>query len=81
MDLTAITFPALVTIGVVNVCSMFFPALKSEYKFAISLMVAIALSFIPENIQNDLLARAIEGINIALVATGGYKIAQKIGGK
>lgn len=81
MDLTAITFPALVTIGVVNVISFFKPELKSEYKFGISLIVAIVLSFIPETLQNDLLARTIDGINIALVASGGYKIAQKIGGK
>lgn len=81
MDLTAITFPALATIGVVNVATFFWPNLDTRIKFVISLAVAVALSFVPETIQNDLLARSLDGINIALVATGGYKIAQKIGGK
>lgn len=81
MDLTNITFPALATVGVVNVLTIFWPSLRSEIKFGVSVAVAIALSFIPEAIQSDLLARAIDGLNVAFVASGGYKIAQKIGGK
>lgn len=80
MDLTTITFPALATIGVINVITMFKPDLNSQIKFGISVLIAVAISFIPEYIQIDLLARIIEGINIAFVASGGYKVAQKIGG-
>lgn len=81
MDLTTITFPALACIGVVNVITFFKPELDSKIKFAVSILVALALSFIPPELTNVLLIKTLEAVEIAFVASGGYKIAQKIGGQ
>ncbi|MFA5768376.1 MAG: hypothetical protein WC871_02410 [Bacteroidales bacterium] len=81
MDLQSLTFAGLVAIGIVNVISFYKPGLSSEIKFAISFVAAFLVGFIPADLGNQIFNHAIDAIELALMASGGYKIAQKVGGK
>jgi hypothetical protein len=80
MDIVNLGLTGLVALGAVNVIGFFKPDLDSRIKFALSFVVAFAVTFIPVNIANLLL----ENIKIALTAAFGisgiYKLAQKAGG-
>ena len=80
MDFSSLTFAGLATIGIVNVISFFVPEMDSRIKFAISIVAAFALSFIPEAISVTLYDKTIQAIEVAFAASGTYKLAQKIGG-
>lgn len=80
MDLQSLTFAGLVAVGVVNVLTFFRPSLDNKVKFAVSVAAAFAVSFIPAELGNEILNRAVAAIEIAFMASGGYKIAQKVGG-
>jgi len=80
MDLSNITFIGLMVVGVVNVVTFFKKDIKSEYKFAISLFVAFALTFVPESIGNMILDKAKIALEIAFAASGTYKLATRAGG-
>jgi hypothetical protein len=80
MDLQSLTFAGLVAVGVVNVVTFFRPNLDNKIKFAISVAAAFAVSFVPAELGNEILNRSIAAIQIAFMASGGYKIAQKVGG-
>ncbi len=81
IDLASLTFVSLITIGVVNVISFFKPGIDSKIKFAVSLAVAFGLTFVPVAFGSMILEKAKEAIQVAFMASGSYKIAQKIGGK
>lgn len=81
MDLQNLTFAGLAAVGVVNVLTFFRPELDSKVKFAVSLVAAFAFSFIPEALSNVLLERSMVALQIAFMASGTYKIAQKVGGQ
>lgn len=80
MDFQSLTFAGLVAIGVVNVLTFFRPEIDNRVKFAVSVVAAFAVSFVPADLGNIILTKAVEAIQIALMASGGYKIAQKVGG-
>lgn len=80
MDFTSITFAGLMTLGFVNVVTFFQPDIDSKIKFFISFLFALAVLFVPVELGNMLLDKMKQAIEIALVTSGGYKIAQKAGG-
>jgi len=79
-DFAELTFAGLATIGIVNVLTFFYPEIDSRIKFAISIVAAFALSFIPEAISVVLYDKTLQAIEVAFAASGTYKLAQKIGG-
>lgn len=81
MELESLSFAALVSIGFVNVVTMFRPIDDSRIKLAIAFVVAFGVSFIPQDISNMLLAKSVDALKIAFIGTGGYKLAQIIGKK
>lgn len=79
MDLTTITLTGLAGIGIVNVVSFFKPGLDSRIKFAISLVAVFAVTFIPVEVGNTILAHLKEAITVAFAASGLYKLSQNTG--
>ena len=80
MDLTGATFIGLMTLGAVNVITFFVKDLKSEYKFALSVGIAFALTFVPESVGNIILNKLKVALEIAFAASGSYKLATRAGG-
>lgn len=80
MDLQNITLAGLIAVGVVNVLTFYKPSIDSKLKFAISLAVAFAVTFVPVQVGNVLLDHIKSALEVALAASGAYKIAQKAGG-
>lgn len=81
MDLTSYTLAGLMTIGFVNVITMFKPDLDSRLKFGASILVAFAIGFIPADIGNVILEHLKEAITVAFAASGAYKLTQIVGSK
>lgn len=80
IDLGSATLVGLAVIGVVNVVSFFYPNLGSKEKFAISVVVALGVGFIPTDLGAEILNHLVAALTAAFAASGGYKIAQKVGG-
>lgn len=80
MDLTNITLAGLAVLGFVNVITFFKPNLDNKVKFALSIVVAFAITFIPVEIGSIILEKAKLAIETALAVSGAYKLATKIGG-
>lgn len=80
MDITSLTFLGLVGLGTVNVITFFKDDMDSRVKFAISFVVIMAASFIPAELGSIILDKAKVALEIALAASGVYKVAQKAGG-
>jgi len=80
MDFAQLTLAGLVAIGAVNVALMFWPNLDSKYKFGLSLLVALAVGFIPLETQSFIFNKLITALEVAFAASGGYKLASKAGG-
>lgn len=80
MDLSNITLAGLIALGVVNVLTMYKPDMDSKLKFSASLIVALAVSFIPAELGNVLLDHLKISLEVAFAASGVYKVAQKVGG-
>lgn len=81
MDFAGLGFVGLIAIGAVNVASWRFPNLTSMQKFAISVVVAFAASFIPVEIGNMIYDKLVLAISVALGSSGVYKISQVVGKK
>lgn len=81
MEVLTMGFIGVMTIGVINVVGFFKPDLDSRIKIALSIAVAFGLTFVPADISNLLLAKITLALEVTAFATGGYKLAQKIGGK
>ena len=81
LELGNVTLVGLAIIGVVNVATMFKPDLDNKTKFGLSVVVALVVGFIPEAISGEIFTRITTALTAAVAASGGYKIAQKIGGK
>lgn len=81
MDLQNITLAGLIAIGVVNVLTMWKPALDSKIKFIASLLVALAITFVPVELGSVILDHLKTAIEVAFAASGAYKVAQKAGGQ
>jgi hypothetical protein len=80
MDLSSATFIGLMTLGIVNVVTFFKPDLDSKVKFALSVVAAFALTFVPAELGSVILEKAKVALEIAFAASGTYKLATKIGG-
>jgi hypothetical protein len=80
MDLLDTTLAGLVAIGVVNVITMWKPALSSQVKFGIAFVVAFLVLFIPPDLGNIILEKAKIALEVAFASSGVYKLAQKVGG-
>ncbi len=80
LDLGNITLVGLAVIGAVNAVTLFRPDLDSRIKFGISVLVALIIGFIPANLGAEILNRLVTALTAAAVASGGYKISQKLGG-
>lgn len=80
MDIQTTSLAGLVAIGAVNVVTMFKPELDSRLKFAISLVVAFAVLFVPQELGNMLLEKLRLAIEVAFAASGLYKLATRAGG-
>ena len=81
MDLLSVGFVGLMTLGFVNVLTFWKPNLDSKIKFSVSLVFAFALLWVPADLGNMLAEKIVKAAEIALAASGGYKVAQKIGGQ
>lgn len=81
MDLSGMTFIGLVTVGVVNVVTFFKPNLDSKVKFAIALVAAFVLTFVPADLGVLILDKLKIAIEVALASSGAYKLAMKVGGQ
>jgi FtsH-binding integral membrane protein len=77
--LSSITFVGLATLGIVNVVGFFYPNLDSKTKFAISIVAAFGLTFVPAEMGNVLLEKMKTALEVAFAASGTYKLAQKVG--
>ena len=83
MDLNSIldmTFVGLMTVGFVNVFSFFKPDADSRVKFALSVLFAFAMTFVPAEVGVVILDKAKVAVSAAFAMSGVYKIAQKAGG-
>lgn len=80
MDIVNLSLTGLVVLGVVNVLTMLRPNASSFVKFAISLVVAFGITFIPATLANELTNHLKEAVAVAFAVSGGYKLAQKAGG-
>jgi len=79
-DLGSATLVGLAIIGAVNAITIFRPETDSRTKFILSVLVALIIGFIPENLGTDILNRLVVALTAAFAASGGYKISQKLGG-
>lgn len=79
MDLTNMTLVSLAAIGTVNVISFFKPAMDSKLKWTLSFLAALAISFIPADLGNIILTHIKDAIYAAMVGSGTYKLATKVG--
>jgi GTPase involved in cell partitioning and DNA repair len=79
MEIQSLTLTALAAIGIVNVISFFKPDLDSRVKFALSVLAAFAVTFIPPELGSVILEKAKEALVVAFAASGAYKIATKAG--
>lgn len=80
MDITTLTLTGLTAIGVVNVATFFKPDMDSRVKFALSVLAAFVVTFVPADIGMIILDKAKEALVAAFAASGTYKIATKAGG-
>lgn len=81
MDFTNMTFVGLATLGIVNVVGFFKPTLDSKTKFALSVVAALALSFVPVELGNALYDKVKLAAEVAFAVSGSYKLATKVGGR
>lgn len=79
MDFQSMTLAGLMAIGAVNVITMFKADIDSRIKFIVSLVVAFAALYIPDQIGNDVLNKLRDAIQIAFASSGAYKLATKTG--
>jgi hypothetical protein len=80
MDIFNMTLVGLVALGAVNVISFFKPDMDSRVKFAISVVVAFVVAFIPPDLGNIVLDKLRLALEAALAASGTYKLFTKAGG-
>lgn len=80
MDFGSLTLAGLVAVGVVNVIGFFKEDLDSRVKFALSLLAAFAVTFVPVDLGIVVLDHAKTALAVAFAASGVYKIATKAGG-
>jgi hypothetical protein len=78
MDIQNVGFIGLMTLGAVNVVTFFKSNMDSRVKFALSVVFAFVLTFVPKEIGTVILDKAKQAIEIALFVSGGYKMAQVV---
>ena len=80
MDITAMGFIALMTLGFVNVVTFWKPNMDSKMKIGIAVVFAFALTFVPAGWGNMIADKLKIAIETALLVSGVYKLSQKMGG-
>jgi hypothetical protein len=80
MDLSSLTLAGLVAIGVVNVVTFFKAGIDSRIKFALALVAAFVVTFIPADLGAVILNHAKIALEVAFASSGGYKLLQLTGG-
>jgi hypothetical protein len=81
MDIFQMGLVGLVALGAVNVVTFFKPDMDSKLKFAISLVVAFLVAFVPLDIGNIILDKLRLALEAAFAASGTYKLFTKAGGE
>jgi hypothetical protein len=81
MDITNLGFIALMTIGFVNIVTFFKSDMDSKVKIGLTILFAFALTFVPADWGSIIADKLKLAIETALLASGTYKLAQKIGGE
>lgn len=81
MDLMGLSLAGLVAIGAVNVIDIFFPLSDSRIKFGVSFIAAFIVLFIPAELGNTLLNQVRIALQLAIGASGAYKLFQVAGTK
>lgn len=80
VDWQTITFTGLATIGFVNGLTMWKPRMDSRAKYFWSVIFAITASFVPADVGHWIVNKVKDGVEVALMASGAYKMAQKVSG-
>lgn len=80
MDVLNIVTLGVVALGAVNVLGMFFPTADSRIKWGLSFVVALVFLFIPASLGNAIMDKIVIALEVALGASGAYKVATKAGG-
>lgn len=80
-DLTNVTFIGLITLGAVNVITFFRPDLDSRVKFALSVVIAFGLTFVPADTGSMILEKLKLALEIGFGMSGVYKLATRAGGR
>lgn len=81
MDIFQMGLIGLVALGAVNVISFFKPDMDSRVKFAISVVVAFVVAFVPLEVGNVILDKLRLALEAAFAASGTYKLFTKAGGE
>lgn len=79
VDFQTASLALLVVIGAVNVVGFYYPNLDSKIKFALSIVIAFLVSFIPAEIGSVILEKLRDAITVAVAASGAYKLFQVAG--
>lgn len=81
MDLLTLGSTALITFGLVWVISLVLEKrnikLSSENKFILSMVIAIAVSFVPADMGNEIVNRVKDGVGVATGLSGVYQMLSK----
>jgi len=82
-QIVSLGYVALITFGVVWIVSKvaekrFKIELDSDTKFGLSVVVAIAVSFIPADLGNEIVNRIRDGFGVATGIAGFYQMSSKI---
>lgn len=78
-SLGGITLAGLAVIGAVNAATMWKPDLDSRAKFVLSVVVALLIGLVPQDLNVEILNRLVSALTVAFAASGGYKVVQKVG--
>lgn len=76
MDIFALGSTAIITFGIVWAISLFIK-LDSRFKFGLSVVIAVAVSFIPADLGNEIMNRVKDGVGIATALAGFYQMMSK----
>ena len=80
MDFMNMGFITLMTVGFVNIVTFFKPNFDSKMKIGIAVAFAFLLTFVPPDWGSMIAEKLKIAIETALLVSGTYKLAQKIGG-
>ena len=80
VDLVNLGFSGLVVFGVVSAVSFFKTDLTTQHKFLLSVLVAFGLTFVPQELGNDIANKIKDAIIVATSVNGIFQGARRIVG-